>query len=43
MRKINLYISSENLRAMLRELGFNYKGQVCSFIELFKACERNVG
>ncbi len=35
LKKANIYIEIGNIKALLRELGFNWNGPACSFFDLF--------
>jgi len=38
-RKIGIFMEIAHLKGLLRELGFNWNGPSCSFLDLFAACK----
>jgi len=40
LKKSGLFIEIGNVKALLRELGFNWNGPACSFVELFHMCKQ---
>jgi hypothetical protein len=42
MKKTGIYIEVNNIKALLKELGFNWNGPACSFYELFTGCKNYI-
>ena len=40
LKKSGIFIEIGNIKALLRDLGFNWNGPACSFIELFHMCKQ---
>lgn len=36
LKKMGIFIEIGNIKALLRELGFNWNGPACSFFDLFQ-------
>lgn len=39
LKKTGIFIEISNVKALLKELGFNWNGPACSFIDLFQGCK----
>ena len=38
LKKTGIFIDLANIKAILREFGYNWNGASCSFFDLFKSC-----
>jgi hypothetical protein len=39
LKKTGIFIDISNIKALLREFGYNWNGLSCSFYDLFKSCQ----
>ena len=39
LKRLGIFVDIGHLKAVLKELGFNWNGKACSLVSLFQACQ----